>query len=203
MLLQACECALTCFNFTWQNFYTFSSVPHFHIWPLLFWTGNKCTEGWPFPAHAQRASWEPRFRILGAALVQLAWEGGGVCLGAPVWGCCLIVGVAIGRWGQQSEVSAEVTGKWMGRFFCKWGAAAWSSLSRAQRVGPGCFFYELMEMEPKRTSLMEFCPSLCCLSLLQHALGVEYGLGVILATSTLKRMKLLWLQRKAWPAGYP
>lgn len=183
--------------------HTFSSVPHFHIWPLLFWTGNKCIEGWTFPGHAQMASWESWFRILGATLVQRAWKGGGVCLGAPVWGCWLIVLGAIGRWAQQSEVSAEIRGKWMGHFFCKWGAAIWSSLSRAQHVGPGCSFYELMEMGPKRTSLMEFCHSLYYLSLLQHELGVEYGYGVILATSTLKRMKILWLHRKPWAAGCP
>lgn len=64
------------------------------------------------------------------------------------------------------------------------------SLSRAQHVGPGCSFYELMEMGPKRTFLMKFCHSLCYLCLPQHALAIEYGLGVILATSTVRKMQL-------------
>lgn len=130
-----------------------------------------------------------------SCLSLLAWEGRGFSPGAPVWGGSQWRG-PFGRWGQQSEVSAEVREKWMGHFFCKWRAAAWSSLSRAQHVGPGCSFYELMEMGPKRTSLIEFCHSLCYLCLLQHILGTEYGLGVILATSTVKRMKALWLYGK-------
>lgn len=74
------------------------------------------------------------------------------CLGRPrleALSTCLRSGG-----GQQPEVPAEVREKWMGHFFCKWRAPAWSSLSRAQHVGPGCSFYELMEMGPERTSLI-------------------------------------------------
>lgn len=45
-----------------------------------------------------------------------------------------------------------------------------------------------MEMGPERTSLIEFCYSLCYLCLPQHALAIEYGLGVIVATTIVRRM---------------
>lgn len=188
-----------------DKIYTFSSVHPFHLWPLLFWTGNKCIEGWTFPAHAQIAP--------PGALIQESWS----CLSSACLGrwrglsgstclkmLALVVG-AISRWGQQSEVSAEVRGKWMSHFFCKWRAAVWSSLSRASMWVQAVPFMTWWKWGPKGLPWWSSrsIKVLCYLSLLQHALGMEHGLGVILAISTLQMMKVLWLHRKPWPAGYP
>lgn len=64
---------------------------------FLFWIGNKCFEGSWFPACAWAAPPEPWCRILEAAWVQLAQEGWGFILGAPVWGS------SRQRWGPSAD----------------------------------------------------------------------------------------------------